>query len=797
MRKRVRFALSFALSVAMVMGMCPTQGFADEDIVVEVATDGDEQDVQLQDQAKDEVGDETGNEAAVAEEEALLQPQYENVVTVTIEEDGKAPQTVESSDLVLALALLNAQQAVNRKVTLTINQDIYLDKHENLDTDFKIRQGRVTIDLNGHTVDMGGNNLLLRYSPTDYNNLDSEIYTTFTIKDSRGGGKLDNCKILAGSSDYQNHGRIDNVDVDFYADPAILIIDGGTINGDIRVGDAIDNYPGYYGRVNLLNGTINGDVTIQTSHRNYDPLESSLTMSGGVINGSVTTKSDYDSCPVRFTMTGGTITNAKGLGVNVDENSAFTMSGGAIEGCTGGGVNVGVSGTFELSGDDGASTILGNTANGQTQNVFLPENKTITVIDPLADGTSIGVTTETAPTEQVSVPFTDGFNTQNPEGTPSQFFASDDANCYVAKNAGGEGTLTLHQHNWECAAEGNVLTAACKNSNCVAEGGNVQTLTLLAQGKAYDGKPVAATVQKSAGWTATGAVTESVAYYEGNKRMGAAPVDAGSYEARLTVQIAGDKQTVSAPFSITKVPLTITAKNNAVVFGKAPAGAGVTYAGFIGGEGGEVLSGTLTYDFGGCKAGSPMGTYAITPSGLSSSNYDITYKAGTLTVHAPDTCSVTAVAYMQKKGTMRAVTGVGKVVGAAGKGRRLESLRLRLSKKPLSGGIEYRAYVQKNGWQAWKSNGAMVGTKGKSRRMEAIQIRLTGRMAECYNVYYRVYVQHYGWMAWAKNGAKAGTKGKSRRIEAVQVVVVRKGSRAPGKNYNGVKQNYRKAFVKK
>ncbi|MBR3234045.1 MAG: hypothetical protein IKG11_00345, partial [Atopobiaceae bacterium] len=111
MRKRVRFALSFALSVAMVMGMCPTQGFADEDIVVEVATDGDEQDVQLQDQAKDEVGDETGNEAAVAEEEALLQPQYENVVTVTIEEDGKAPQTVESSDLVLALALLNAQQA--------------------------------------------------------------------------------------------------------------------------------------------------------------------------------------------------------------------------------------------------------------------------------------------------------------------------------------------------------------------------------------------------------------------------------------------------------------------------------------------------------------------------------------------------------------------------------------------------------------------------------------------------------------------------------------------------------------
>ena len=139
MRQRVRFALSFVLSVAMVLGMCPMQGFAEEDVVVEAATDDEGQDVQLQNQPEEDVGDETGNEAAEVEEEAILQPHYENVVTVTLEEDGAMPQTMQFSDLVLALALLNAQKAVNRKVTLTINQDIYLDKNESMDTSFNIR----------------------------------------------------------------------------------------------------------------------------------------------------------------------------------------------------------------------------------------------------------------------------------------------------------------------------------------------------------------------------------------------------------------------------------------------------------------------------------------------------------------------------------------------------------------------------------------------------------------------------------------------------------------------------------
>ena len=78
-----------------------------------------------------------------------------------------------------------------------------------------------------------------------------------------------------------------------------------------------------------------------------------------------------------------------------------------------------------------------------------------------------------------------------------------------------------------------------------------------------------------------------------------------------------------------------------------------------------------------------------------------------------------------------------------------------------------------------------------------MQVRLTSEMAKHYDVYYRVHVQGAGWMAWAKNGASAGTEGQSRRAEAVQVVILKKGSKAPGKTYNDVTQAYARAFVSK
>jgi len=96
-------------------------------------------------------------------------------------------------------------------------------------------------------------------------------------------------------------------------------------------------------------------------------------------------------------------------------------------------------------------------------------------------------------------------------------------------------------------------------------------------------------------------------------------------------------------FTIKKVPLRITANNHTITYGEEPDDNGVIYEGFVSGEGSAVLSGVLTYTFDYEKYGD-VGNYTITPGGLSSINYDITYVPGKLTVvKAPVTIKINDV----------------------------------------------------------------------------------------------------------------------------------------------------------
>ncbi len=168
-----------------------------------------------------------------------------------------------------------------------------------------------------------------------------------------------------------------------------------------------------------------------------------------------------------------------------------------------------------------------------------------------------------------------------------------------------------------------------------------------------------------------------------------------------------------------------------------------------------------------------------------------------ITITAPKPPSASVTAHVQRMGTLRAASD-GKVCGTTGKSLRLESLKLKLGKSVISGGIEYRTHVQRVGWETdWVRNGAMAGSEGMSRRLEAVQIRLYGQMAQTYDVWYRVHSQRYGWMAWAKNGQTAGTEGMSRRAEAIQVILTKKGAPAPAKSFQGAIQNYNRAFAKR
>jgi hypothetical protein len=165
------------------------------------------------------------------------------------------------------------------------------------------------------------------------------------------------------------------------------------------------------------------------------------------------------------------------------------------------------------------------------------------------------------------------------------------------------------------------------------------TVSVTDAGGPYNGSPYGATNA-----TVTGAGDEILAsfgdaslsytYYQGTTPLSSAPTTPGDYS--VVAHYAGNDDynaadSVPVTFTITWAPLTITANDWTKITGEANPLFTVSYSGFVLGEGPSVLGGTLTFATP-PTPGSPPGTYAITPGGLTSSNYAITFNRGTLTV---------------------------------------------------------------------------------------------------------------------------------------------------------------------
>ena len=107
---------------------------------------------------------------------------------------------------------------------------------------------------------------------------------------------------------------------------------------------------------------------------------------------------------------------------------------------------------------------------------------------------------------------------------------------------------------------------------------------------------------------------------------------AGDFTLTVTATKDGYSQkqeTVS--FSVGKAALTVTADNVTVTYGEPKPEFTAQINGFVNDDYEGDLTGTLEFD---CAyaAGSPVGTYPITPKGLTSNNYSISFVYGTLTV---------------------------------------------------------------------------------------------------------------------------------------------------------------------
>ena len=110
-----------------------------------------------------------------------------------------------------------------------------------------------------------------------------------------------------------------------------------------------------------------------------------------------------------------------------------------------------------------------------------------------------------------------------------------------------------------------------------------------------------------------------------------APTSVGQYTA-IVAFVGNYIDTLTVDFGIYKSQLTITANDTAMIYGDTAPAFTVSYDGFNGDDDESILLGTLAFD---CAyaPGSAIGTYAITPKGLDSYDYMITFVDGTLTVN--------------------------------------------------------------------------------------------------------------------------------------------------------------------
>ena len=251
---------------------------------------------------------------------------------------------------------------------------------------------------------------------------------------------------------------------------------------------------------------------------------------------------------------------------------------------------------------------------GETTKTFTINKKTLTVT---ADNKQVTFGDD-APTYTESY---DGFVNNETKAVLSGTLS---LTCSYVKNQSGAGNYDitpsgLTSSNYDITFTKGTLTVGKK---AMEDGFIANIASLVYNGVAQEPAPVVT----FNGMTLVKDVDYSVSY-ENN-------VNVGTATATVTALANSTKYSGSASktFSSTKKPLTVTADNKQVTYGDDAPQYTVSYDGFMNNETAAVLGGTLALACDYVKDQSGVGNYTITPSGLTSSNYAITFANGTLTV---------------------------------------------------------------------------------------------------------------------------------------------------------------------
>lgn len=433
------------------------------------------------------------------------------------------------------------------------------------------------------------------------------------------------------------------------------IYNTGTVNIAGTVKAASDTVgSGYYCVNNLGTLTVDGTLTADGGNIGVaNRKESSSSRSGTItVDGTLICTGDSDGLSNRGTATvAGTLTatgkrndGVYNYGGTLTVNGTLTATGNASGKQTDGLDNsnngtVTINGTLTASGGQFSvynygTLNLSGTVNA-TKNVFLGTGRTITVVGELDDATSIPI--QTAATPEAGSPVTIA-TTENADWIKEGSFVSWTPGKYAVSRIDEGKTVVLrgHEHDWSytLGSDGTAISAECGNADglCGNTNGGSVTIAPPSGGLIYDGSAKAARLTKT-GWTA--ADVGEITYQKDGSALSAAPVDAGTYTAGITV----GGQTASVTYTIRQaVPqagdFAFSPPDTLTYDGSARTAAVAARAG-IAGMGGV----TVKYYRNGVKVEQPadVGTYNVRIDVAEGKNYDaaadLTDDSWTFTIH--------------------------------------------------------------------------------------------------------------------------------------------------------------------
>lgn len=433
------------------------------------------------------------------------------------------------------------------------------------------------------------------------------------------------------------------------------IYNTGTVNiaGTVKAtSDTVDS--GRYCVNNLGTLTVDGTLTADGGNIGVaNRKESSSSRSGTItVDGTLICTGDSDGLSNRGTATvAGTLTatgkrndGVYNYGGTLTVNGTLTATGNASGKQTDGLDNsnngtVTINGTLTASGGQFSvynygTLNLSGTVNA-TKNVFLGTGRTITVVGELDDATSIPI--QTAATPEAGSPVTIA-TTENADWIKEGSFVSWTPGKYAVSriNEGKTVVLRGHEHDWSytLGSDGTAISAECGNADglCGNPNGGSVTIAPPSGGLIYDGSAKAARLTKT-GWTA--ADVGEITYQKDGSALSAAPVDAGTYTAGITV----GGQTASVTYTIRQaVPqagdFAFSPPDTLTYDGSARTAAVAARAG-VAGMGGV----TVKYYRNGVKVEQPadVGTYNVRIDVAEGKNYDaaadLTDDSWTFTIH--------------------------------------------------------------------------------------------------------------------------------------------------------------------